>query len=531
MYNNRNLLFMAGFTVILTLLGFLLLVSGIQGDTLRPETTWTRTREPVIVFGSQLPQFTGAALDDLFVYAYAEESWTLVPFQFDEVDASGVYTVENGLLDANDELALMAMDLGDQADLQEWIPDADSQTYPRYQLQVTNPLNPSEQGSIYVYRSATLAPSPPAGYVEWDAGNNQIVAGTYIMGFAPQDHVGVASLDLNGSGVDALDRNKIRLNVTCWVGSFPIEITLTEEDLPQLDPTPDIEGPVRVGGGNTESSTWAYHSLYHLRAAVDLASLEPPDICTSVEINWLRISSDWLDPTATGMAPTTYYDSNTPGGVPVDGVPDAVPETPLTSWNQTSGALGSTVQVIDVLPGGGSVWNYYKDDQIPDPDDTGEDQQSFGDAGFGVDAPSDQIAFELLTFVLDPAQPNIGATYRSYHTHPLEVTAAAQSYDCSPAGVSFGWPPGTIVGVETTLTASVSEGQAPFTFAWEFGDDGSPASGNPVVHTFILTGTFPVTLTVSNACGTAEPVVNFVTVFAPGEANLAYLPLLLKAHP
>jgi len=519
-----------GLVAILTLLGSLPLVSGVRGDTPRPENTWTRTREPVIVFGDQLSQFAGAALDDLFVYAYSGGSWTLVPFQFDEVDANGVYTVEDGLLDANDELVLMAMDLGDQADLSKWIPDADSQTHPRYQLQVTNSLNPSERGWIYVYRSATLAPSPPAGYVEWDAGNNQIVAGTYIMGFTPQDHVGVASLELNGSGIDALDRNKIRLNVTCWIGTFHFQITLTEEDLPASDPTPDIEGPVRLGGGNTDSSTWAYHSLYHLRTVVDLAGLEPPDLCTSIDINWLRFSSDWLDPTATGMAPATYYDSNTPGGVPVDGIPDAVPQTPPTGWHQTSGALGSTVQVVDVLPGGSSVWNFYRDDQTLNPEDTG-DQLSFGDAGFGVDAPSDQIPFELLTFVLDPAQPNIGATYRSYHTHPLEVAAAAQSYDCRPAGVSFSWPPGTIVGTETTFTASVSEGQAPFTFAWGFGDDGSSASNNPVAHTFTFTGTFPVTLTVSNACGTAEPVVKHVTVFAPGEVHLAYLPLLLKAHP
>jgi hypothetical protein len=530
MYKKRNLPSTVGFIAILTMLGVLLLVISVQGDAPRPESAWTRTREPVIVSGDQFPQFAGVALDDLFVYAYSGGSWSLIPFQFDEVNASGEYTVEDGLLDANDELVLMAMDLGDQADLQEWIADADSQTHPRYQLQVTNPLEPSEEGWIYVYRSATLAPSPPAGYVDWDAGNNQIVASTYILGFAPQDHFGVTSLELNGSGVDALDRNKIRLDVTCWVGPIPVEITLTEEDLPQSDPTPDIDGLVRVGGGSTDSSTWAYHSLYHVRGAVNLASLDPPDICTSIDINWLRFSSDWLDPTATGMAPMTYYDSNTPGGVPVDGIPDAVPQTPLTGWYQTSGALGSTVQVVDVLPGGGSLWNYYKDDQTQDPEDTG-DQKSFGDAGFGVDAPSDQVAFEILIFVLDPAQPNIGATYSSYHTHPLEVTAAAQSYDCSPAGVSFSWPPGVIAGMETTFTASVSEGQAPFTFAWEFGDDGSSASGNPVVHTFTLTGTYPVTLTVRNACGTAEPVSNDVTVFAGGEVHLAYLPLLLKVHP
>jgi PKD repeat protein len=135
---------------------------------------------------------------------------------------------------------------------------------------------------------------------------------------------------------------------------------------------------------------------------------------------------------------------------------------------------------------------------------------------------------------LEPAQPNVGAIYQDYLAHPLLVTATAQTYDCPPpAGVNFSWPPGTIVGEETVFTASVTGGQLPFTYTWGFGDDGTIALGNPVSHTFEVSGTFPVTLTVDNACGAADPVSQLVTALNVDEddAYLVYLPLLLKERP
>lgn len=517
--------------VALGLLLGLLLVTSVCSAQATPAAPVTRVQEPVIVAGSQLPLFDGVALDDLFVYAYTGDTWVQIPFQFDEVDASGAYTVENGLLDADDELIFMAMDLGEQIEPGVWITDADSLNYARYQIQVTNPLNPTEQGWVYVYRSATVLPAF-ADYVEWDGANNRVVAGTYIAGFAPAVHPGVDSLELNGSGVDVLDRTKIRVDATCWLGPIPINVTLTEEELVSLsNVTPDVDGAVRVGGGTTESSVWSYHSMYQSGFMVDVDGFEPPEPCTSIDINWIRLSHDWLDPTTTGMAPATYYDGNTPDGVPVDGVSDSVPSTPANDWLQLSGGQGSVVQVVDVSLGGGTLSNYYKDDQALDPDDTG-DGQSFGDAGLRVYTPTGQVELGTFVFVLEPAQPNVGATYQDYLANPLEVTVTAQTYDCQwPAGVSFSWPPGTTVGEETAFTASVAEGQSPFTYTWGFGNDNTITVGNPVSHTFELPGTFSVTLTVSNACGAAAPVIQAVTVVDVEDVHLVYLPLVLKERP
>jgi hypothetical protein len=420
----RHLGLAAAAAAIVTMSIFLVWAVGVQGVESAP-TAWSRQQEPVILTGGQLPLVLGAPLDELYAYAYDGDAWAQIPFQIDEVDASGVYTVENGLLDENDELVFMAMDLGVQADPLTWIEDADSRNYSRYQVGVANPLNLAEQGWVYVYRSTTLAPGF-ADYVDWDEANDRVLAGTYIAGFAPGVHPGLDSLELNGSGIDSVDRSKIRIEATCWLGPIPVSVTLTEEDLSdQSDAMPDIDGPVRVGSGNAEGVSWYYHSLYGSQVVFHVDDLEPPVLCSSMELNTVRISVDWLDPAITGMAPATYYDSNVPGGLPIDGSPDNVPTTPAITWEQVSGGQGSVVQVVDVTLGGGTLTNYYKDDQTTDPDDTG-DGQSFGDAGFRADDPAGEVAMGLLNFVLDPGQPNVGALYRGYHENPLEVTVVAQ---------------------------------------------------------------------------------------------------------
>ncbi|MFN2219634.1 MAG: hypothetical protein ACK2UA_13585, partial [Anaerolineae bacterium] len=167
----------------------------------------TRTLDPVILSASQLPAFGGVALDELFVYAYEGGAWTEVPFQIDEVTASGEYTTtEDILLDDNDELVFMATDAGQQAATSEWLADADARNHTRYEIVVTNPLNSAEKGWVYAYRSATLT-SSFAPYVTWNNAQNRLDAGTYVAGFDPDSHLGLDSLELNGTGVDVLDRS------------------------------------------------------------------------------------------------------------------------------------------------------------------------------------------------------------------------------------------------------------------------------------------------------------------------------------
>jgi hypothetical protein len=169
-----------------------------------------------------------------------------------------------------------------------------------------------------------------------------------------------------------------------------------------------------MGANRAIGSSWAYHSLYRSYFTLNLDDLTPPSPCTEPAIIQIRMSKEWLDSAATGMAPATHYDNNNGAGVAIDGSPDSVPVTPVTTWKQVSG---------------GQVDNYYPDDQAVSPTDTG-DGRSFGDAGFVVTGPAGQVSAETLTFFLDPDQPNLGFTYQSYYANPLEIVVTAQS--CGP---------------------------------------------------------------------------------------------------
>ena len=71
---------------------------------------------------------------------------------------------------------------------------------------------------------------------------------------------------------------------------------------------------MRAGGGSVDASVWSYYALNRSHLVFDLAGFAPPPPCTSIVLNSLRLSNDWLDPAASGMAPAVYYDANTPAG-------------------------------------------------------------------------------------------------------------------------------------------------------------------------------------------------------------------------
>ena len=403
----------------------------LDAEPLAATAAWTRTLDPAIITGSQLPLFQGVSLGDLFVYAYDGSTWAEVPFQIDEVEASGTYTTtEDSVLDSNDELVFMASDLGVTAEPHEWLADLDSRGYSRYEVSVTNPLNTAEEGWVYVYRSATLAPtfSP---YVTWDDTNSRLVAGTYIIGYDPESHIGMDSLELNGSQVDVLDRSKFRVSGSCYTEEEwqAFEVNEESEDLLAEFEPPDIQGPVRQGGGTLDDYSWYYASLFENTTQFDASFVD--EQCEEVEYKTFRVSDDWRNPSESGMAPMTFYDSNTPGGVPVDGVYDSIPTTPVTDWWEVSGARGSLVQLATIDGQGATVTNYYWDVENLDPDDTG-DQLSFGDAGYKLAYPDAVVTMSFANYVLGPHQGNVGNTYRQYYDNPLEVAAVAHGYLVAP---------------------------------------------------------------------------------------------------
>lgn len=84
-----------------------------------------RTVDPVVMECGDLKPLFGSAMDQLALMAWDGNSWAPAPFQLDQRKPDETYAFNSGPaaskdpdpnLDANDELAFMAMDLGDRAE-------------------------------------------------------------------------------------------------------------------------------------------------------------------------------------------------------------------------------------------------------------------------------------------------------------------------------------------------------------------------------------------------------------------------------
>jgi hypothetical protein len=383
------------------LVGVGLILGALGPRTAHAANTLTRALDPVVVAGSVMPGFAGVPLTQLFVYKYSGGAWSQIPWQFDEVAGGLIVASGNGLLDAQDQLVFMAADAGDQAPARAWLSDASAATYPRYELTVNDPLSPSQHAWVYVFRSQSLASTIATDYVTYDAAQALLTSDRYKLG-QMTDHPGFNRLELNGSGMNILDRTKIRVK-------FLFLGLQTEMNVDTTPPVLTRAGHVRVvlnGGG-----ILAYRAFYSNHIVVDVTSV--PDT-----LQWGRFSAD-MSPAASG---SQYYDSNVSAGVTIDGVPDSMPTTPATDWSQVSGSTGSIVRLMDYSSAGGTPTTYYLDNLTIDPNDTG-DQRSYGDAGVRVDGPNRQFTFWSGNYILPANQPNVGGTYRDYARNPLQVQA------------------------------------------------------------------------------------------------------------
>ncbi|HSD84235.1 MAG TPA: hypothetical protein VLG46_10265, partial [Anaerolineae bacterium] len=382
----------------------------------------------------------------------------------------------------------------------------------RYAITVSDPLSASQQAWAYLYRSATLTRSN-ASYITWTYGIQTASALSYTAAFSPTRFVGLSDLFLNGGTGDVLDRQKIRL--ATFLG------TLNEESIVTLlgaaTITLPIAGPVRAVTNDGDLRAAFYGSRLDFDITFDFSGL--PLTPSSV-----RTSFDWISPTLSGL--TTYYDSNTPGGVAIDGVPDVVPTTPRINWFQINGGAagpgGLVMTIPRVDPHGGTATNYYKDDGADDANDTG-DRRSYGDSGLRINGPFASpaaISFTLSAYILPlGSNSNVGAAYFARANNPLQASAAQQcntpSGMCSgvpipPAHVVITGTTAALVDYPQTYVANVDPVTAslPLTYTWQATDQ-SPltiAGGLSTSATFTWTSTGPkmISVTVSNDGGAAN---------------------------
>ena len=385
--------FLIGISIVLVFVALALIAGQVSADTVTPRTI-QRELAPVIVRGDDLSALHGASVDSLFVYHHTGGNWEQIPFQVDRM-AGGVYTdTTDGMLGPMDEIVFMTADLGDRSAL-VGITSALAISPTWYQVEVTDPLSPTLKGWAYIVRSESLTKTFTQTYASFDIGSSQIRSERYALGFA-DSHPGFEYLALNDSGTDILDRTKIRLRTVLG--------TVTEDDIgPEpIDLTKD--GPVRViaRGG----AVIGYHGIIKMSIVYPLP----------MGVTGARLSTDFN----ADVASSTFYNANIPGGVTIDGNPDTVAPTPLSTWWQVSGDTGTLVQVADPSGVGGIQTNYYKDDDTLNPSDPG-DNKSYGDTGIKVNSPHATVVYHSVYAVLPPNQPNVGAAYAARVAYPVDV--------------------------------------------------------------------------------------------------------------
>jgi hypothetical protein len=112
----------------------------------------------------------------------------------------------------------------------------------------------------------------------------------------------------------------------------------------------------------------------------------------------------------------------------------------------------------------------------------------------------------------------------------LTATTAVSVYCTLPNAITFTWAPTNPTTGQLVSFNGTAGGLTPLTFAWAFGDGGT-GSGAAVSHTYAITGTFTVALTVTNFCGTGMTTHTLTVVAPPQTIWKVYLPIVLRnAH-
>jgi len=170
--------------------------SPAPADSLNP--TW-RT---IVLKGAAMPQLLGSPESRLEVLALHDGRLAPIPFQVDEVLPDGRYALPDGpepladnspgILDRDDELAMMLSDLGDRASPPPHELPADA-----LEIETADSTSGARR---YAYIAAVSSPHlSPVSYVSYDSVHSSIDGGSYRMTFRGDFPIGLALKDGRGN--------------------------------------------------------------------------------------------------------------------------------------------------------------------------------------------------------------------------------------------------------------------------------------------------------------------------------------------
>ncbi len=163
-----------------------------------PATSVWRT---IVLKGAAMPRLLGSAESHLEVLALHDGHLAPIPFQVDEVLPDGRYALPDGpepladdspgILDRDDEIAMMLSDLGDRASPAQGELPSDA-------IEVET-LDAAGGARRYAYIAAVPSPHlSPVSYVSYDPAHNRVTGGSYRMTFRGDFPIGLALRDGRG---------------------------------------------------------------------------------------------------------------------------------------------------------------------------------------------------------------------------------------------------------------------------------------------------------------------------------------------
>lgn len=382
--------------------------------------------EPAIIVGSDLPDFIGTAIDEIWVYAYAGGDWKQIPFQIDErndLNGSYFFGAEDEVLDENDEIVFMPYDAGNSAPSTNWALGTEQQ---RYEVTVEDPIDSSTK-YVYIYKSSNLSKIFTENYVDYDEISHVIKATDYTIGF-DDNYIGIMdemriNTSAGGDNTDILDRLKYRIQITPDI--IPIQFY---EDNSSYNLIGYKDGPVRViqqvhTGDLLEIQAAFVDTIYAYKSY----SIVTREMTIGISPDRVQVSLDFLN-ASTNM---TYYDSNS-NELKIDGSPDTPTSNDVPTWAEVTGYHGTIITIGNFSEIGGTQSLYYTDDNTSiDPPESEPGQ--YGDCGISITNPPIGSPTMYFSYYFLPAdRGNIGSTYANYTDEPLIIGTLFQYADATP---------------------------------------------------------------------------------------------------